>query len=97
MEENNNYVTQRLERIYNLSKQGHQGPELLAVLDDVREYLQKKIELDKWRNDPNRAKDTFSAYYEEQPTSKEETKPVEFEPLQEFGTPEDNSKGFGSM
>lgn len=95
--ENNNYVTQLFERMYNLSKSGNQGSELLAVLDETREYLQKKIELDNWRNDPNRAKDTFSANYEEQTAPKSESKPAEFEPLQEFGTPEDNSKGFGSM
>jgi len=94
--ENNNYVTQLFERMYNLSKSGNQGPELLAVLDETREYLQKKIELDNWRNDPNRAKDTFSANYEEE-TAPKESKLVEFEPLHEFGTSEEDKKGLGSM
>jgi len=86
---NNDYITQLFERMYNLSKSGNQGPDLLKVLDETKQVLEKKIAVDNWRNDPNRALDTFDAEHTGPST------PVEQPELEEFGTPE--NKGFGSM
>lgn len=63
--------------------------DILIFIKEQAEFLKKRKEMFDRQKDP----DFWKPFGSEEPVSK----PKEFEPLQEFGTPEDNSKGFGSM
>lgn len=63
--------------------------DILIFIKEQAEFLKKRKEMFERQKDP----DFLKPFGSEEPVSK----PKEFEPLQDFGTPEDNSKGFGSM
>lgn len=83
----NNYISQYLGKIYEISKTAS-PEEILPMVQELEELLKKKIESDKTWSDPNRLQ-PFG-------TPEPETKPKDYNPedLQPFGTPEE-PKGFG--
>ena len=61
--------------------------EILGFLNEQIEFVNKRKAMLAKQNDP----DFWKPFGSEEPVSK----PKEFEPLQDFGTPEESPKGFG--
>jgi hypothetical protein len=85
----NNYITETIAKIYEISKTAS-PEELLPLVQNLEEIIKKKIEVDKNISDPNRLQEFGTPEPETVPrvTPESELKP--------FGTP-DEQKSIGGM
>ena len=52
--EEKNYISEQVRKLYEFVQEGHTGPEIIPLLCNIEYLVEKKSQLDKTIDDPNR-------------------------------------------